>query len=280
MSTLLACALAAAAALAFLPGASPHAVGDRLGPAFGRGVGQAATPSTALAYLFGGRLLQPVAVGALAAGVLHLAAGRPHVIVLGLTGVLAAWITTTLLRRSRARRTRLRRRGKVVSMCDALVAELQSGQPPASAVSAVAREWPELETVRDAARLGGDGPEALRRLSTRPGGEPLAQVAAAWEVASSSGAGLAEVLDRLSVVLRADEEVRREVAASLASPRATATMLAVLPLFGIGLGTAIGAEPLAVLTGSLLGAGCLAAGCVLAGVGLLWVERIVDRAEV
>jgi tight adherence protein B len=277
VSVALACALAAAAMLTLLPGSSPHAVGDRLGPTFAPHGGPASAGAT---VRLGGHLLQPVVVGALAALVLRLAAGRPHVVVLGLTGVLAAWIATTLLRRARARGTRLRRRGKVVSMCDALVAELQSGQPPSSAVSAVAREWPELETVRDAARLGGDVPAALRRLSARPGGEPLASVAAAWEVASRSGAGLADVLDRLSVVLRADEEVRRDVAASLASPRATATMLAVLPVFGIGLGTAIGADPLAVLTGSLLGASCLAAGCLLAGAGLFWVERIVDRAEV
>jgi tight adherence protein B len=272
MSMIVACALAAAAAVALLPGA--RTVGDRLGPEFARRGGPA--PSAPVS----GRLLQPVVVGALAAVVLHLAAGRPHVVVLGLTGVLAAWIVTTLLRRAQARRARLRRRAQVVSMCDALVAELQSGQPPAFAVSTVAREWPDLESVRDAARLGGDVPLALRHISCRPGGEPFAQVAAAWEVAARSGAGLAEVLDRLSVVLRADEEVRREVAASLASPRATATMLAVLPIFGIGLGTAIGADPLAVLTGSLPGAACLAAGCLLAGAGLFWVERIADRAEV
>jgi tight adherence protein B len=105
-------------------------------------------------------------------------------------------------------------------------------------------------------------------------------VAAGWEVASRSGAGLADVLDRLSGVLRTDEDVRREVAANLASPRATATMLAVLPVFGIGLGTAIGADPAGVLLGTMLGACCLAAGCLLAVAGLFWVERIVDRAEV
>lgn len=165
-------------------------------------------------------------------------------------------------------------------MCDALVAELESGQPPAAAVDAVARDWPELEAVRDAARLGGDVPSALRVMSERPGGEPLASVAAGWEVASRSGAGLADVLERLAGVLRTDEDVRREVAANLAAPRATATMLAVLPVFGIGLGTALGADPLGVLLGTLPGALCLCAGSVLAVAGLFWVERIVDRAEV
>jgi len=35
-----------------------------------------------------------------------------------------------------------------------------------------------------------------------------------------------------------------------------------------------------VLLGTLLGACCLAIGCLLAALGLFWVERIVDRAEV
>jgi tight adherence protein B len=134
--------------------------------------------------------------------------------------------------------------------------------------------------VGDAARLGGDVPSTLRTLARRPGNEPLQQVAAGWEVAYRTGAGLAGVLDRLACVLRDDEEVRREVAANLASPRATAVMLAMLPVFGIALGTAIGADPAGVLLGSLPGAVCLATGCLLALTGLFWVERITARAEV
>jgi tight adherence protein B len=265
-------AFAAAAAVVLVPGSPERGLRERLGRT---SQVQRTSPGFRRA-----RLAQPLLVGTVAAAVLRLAAGRPHLVVLGLTLLLAAWTAVTLARRSRARSERLARRGEVVSICDALVAELQSGQPPAAAVAAVSSEWPDLDPVRDAARLGGDVPAALRRLGERPGGEPLAQVAAAWDVAARSGAGLAEVLDRLSGGLRADEEVRREVAASLAAPRATATMLAVLPVFGLALGTAIGADPVTVLVGSSLGAGCLAAGCALAGAGLFWVERIVDQAEV
>lgn len=276
MSVAVACLLASAAVAVALPATPWQGLRLRLG------TGREMVPTGRAAGVRrrAAGLIQPLVVGAVAALVLRLAAGRPHLVVLGLTAVGLAWGTTNLLARSRSRRLRLARRGQVVSMCDALVAELQAGQPPACAVAAVARDWPELDVVREAARLGGDVPAVLRTLAERSGGEPLAQVAAAWEVASRSGAGLAEVLDRLSGVLRSDDDVRDEVAATLAAPRATATMLAVLPVFGIGLGTAIGADPAGVLLGSLLGACCLAAGTLLAMTGLFWVERIVDRAEV
>jgi tight adherence protein B len=273
----LACLLAAAAVIL----AMPSAPGWRL-VAIGaddprRGAGWA---QSLKARRIRSRLLQTIIAGAVAAAVVRVTAGRLHLAVLCLSGVGLAWAVSTVVSRGRSRRLRLHRRGQVVWMCDALVAELESGQPPAAAVDAVAQEWPELEAVRDAAKLGGDVPSALRALSERPGGEPMASVAAGWEVASRSGAGLVSVLERLAGVLRTDEDVRREVDANLAAPRATATMLAVLPVFGVALGTALGADPVGVLFGTLPGAVCVAAGSLLAVTGLFWVERIVDRAEV
>ena len=275
MTTALAGLLAMAAALLVLPGDSGGVLSDRLPPQSGR-----QPPAAVVEDDWPRWATQPLVVGVLLALVVRFAAGRPHLVVLGLTVVGLAWATNALLARQRARRLRLRRRAQVVSMCDALAAELQAGQPPVSALAAVSREWPELEIVGDAARLGGDIPSTLRTLARRPGNEPLSQVAAGWEVAYRTGAGLAGVLDRLACVLRDDEEVRREVAANLASPRATAVMLAMLPVFGIALGTAIGADPAGVLLGSLPGAVCLATGCLLALTGLFWVERITARAEV
>ncbi len=222
-------------------------------------------------------------LGGVAAGLLMLPGlvhGRTHLLIIGATALLSAWGVGVLVRRGRARARRLARRSQVVGLCDALVAELQSGQLPASALAAVVDDWPELRTAGDCARLGGDVPAALRALAVRPGGEPLTAVAAGWQVAHSSGAGLAELLERLSGALRDDDEVRREVAATLGPPRATARMLAGLPLAGIGLGVAIGADPVAVLTGSLFGSICLAVGAALALAGLFWVEHIVDGAEV
>jgi tight adherence protein B len=83
----------------------------------------------------------------------------------------------------------------------------------------------------------------------------------------------------LSRALRDDDDVRREVAASLGPTRATGRLLAILPVFGLGLGYSMGADPLSVLLGTTFGSLCLAAGASLAAGGLLWIDRIADRAE-
>jgi tight adherence protein B len=87
------------------------------------------------------------------------------------------------------------------------------------------------------------------------------------------------VLDRLAGTLRDDDEARQEVVSSLAASRATARLLAVLPVFGLLLGGGLGGRPWMVLIDSMIGAGCLLGGAVLAVAGVFWVERIADHAE-
>lgn len=124
------------------------------------------------------------------------------------------------------------------------------------------------------------------------GGEPLADalrqvagpdrvvtsVAAAWSLAEDVGAPLADVLDQLSAGLRSEADVDAEVEASLAAPRATARLLAALPVAGLGLGELIGAHPLQVLVGTPVGRLSAVCGVVLALVGHLWSRRLVTRA--
>ena len=184
-----------------------------------------------------------------------------------------------LRRRAATRRAAAVRRGAVLATCDALAAELRAGQQPPRALASAAEAWPELKPAASAARLGGDVPRALRDAATLPGGASLATVAAAWQVAHRTGAGLAEVLDRTAEGLRAEEATRREVVASLAAPRATARLLALLPVFGLLLGSGVGADPWAFLLSTPLGLACLALGCGLALAGLVWVERLADSAE-
>ena len=93
------------------------------------------------------------------------------------------------------------------------------------------------------------------------------------------GAGLADALDRLVAQDRRSEEVRRQLDAHLAAPRATARMLALLPLLGLLLGFAIGGDPLGWLLGTPLGWACLVLGLLLIAAGLGWATRIVARTE-
>ena len=212
-------------------------------------------------------------------GLLTLA-DRPHLMVVGAVAVGVASAAAHLVLRGRERSARAVRRSHTIDLCDALVAELRAGQPPPAALRLAAAEWPDVETLGTVAAHGGDVPRALRSVAQQPGAEALGQLAAGWEVAHRSGARLADVLDRLSAALRSDEDVRLEVAGSLVPARATARLLAVLPLFGALLGVGLGADPVGVLLGSLFGALLLACGAGLAVLGLYWVERIVARGEV
>jgi tight adherence protein B len=98
-------------------------------------------------------------------------------------------------------------------------------------------------------------------------------------VAVDQGAGLADGLDRLEGALRAERDQRADLRAQLAGPRSTAVMLAGLPVLGLLLGAALGADPLHVLLHTGAGLGCLAAGAVLEGAGLWWALRVVKGAE-
>lgn len=177
-----------------------------------------------------------------------------------------------------ARRDRLHRRAAVREACEAIAAELRAGRSPTRALEAATSVLPDLASVASVSRMGGDISTALRAVDA-PGSAPLAKLAVAWSVAADAGAGLATVVDRVANDLRAEEELRAEVTSQLAGARASARMLAALPLLGPLLGVGAGSSPVGFLLASPSGLACLVSGCALAGVGLLWVERLARGAE-
>jgi tight adherence protein B len=209
-----------------------------------------------------------------------VAGGSALVVVLAGVLVLLGMVGRSLVSAWRARRSRRVRQLAVIELCDALSAELRSGLAAASALERACEPHSEWACVVAASRLGSDVVAALHRASREPGAEGLRAVAAGWEVAGSAGAALAGVLERISAGLRSDEDARAEVVASLGPVRATAKMLAVLPVFGLALGSSMGARPVAFLLSSGAGLACLATGLALAALGVLWVERLAASAEV
>jgi len=185
-------------------------------------------------------------------------------------GALALW------------RRRLRRRlveagqARVLDFCQLVAAELSAGQPPGVALERAADEWPQLRSVAATFRFGGDLPAALRRAARAPGHGDLVLAAAAWQVAHTTGGGLTAAVTRVAADLRATQATRRVVQAELASARATARLMAGLPLFALLMGSGIGGDPMSFLFGTPWGIGCLAGGLACGFAGLWWIEAIAD----
>ncbi len=198
-----------------------------------------------------------------------------RLVLVGLLAAAAHGVVATL-RRRRAARAADRRSAEVLAVCDALASDLAAGQPPLLSLDRAAAEWPELAPAATAGRMGAAVPDVLRELSARPGARALRTLAAAWEIAHETGAGLAAAVAQAAEAIRQDQRSARLVAAELAAAHATARMLAVLPVGVLLLGSGIGGDPVGFLTGSTAGLVCLAVGLALSFAGLRWLERIAD----
>lgn len=190
-------------------------------------------------------------------------------------------LVDALRRRMLSRRRRTQMRAALRESLSEVVADVRAGQPPARALTrALAdRDAGLAPRTLAAARWGGDIVGALRDDSRAAAQPLLASAAACWSVAATQGAGLADALDRLVAQDRRAEEVRRQLEAHLAAPRATARMLALLPAFGLVLGIAVGGDPVGWLLGTPIGVACLVLGLLLIALGLLWATRIAARTE-
>jgi tight adherence protein B len=216
------------------------------------------------------------------AGVVALALGRNPIMGLACAAGVAAGI------RARRRAVQAARAGAVrafvLETCRATAAELRTGRlPDAALVTAIELADPppdlDLRSVRCAAATGGDVAAELRLAARARGAAGLARLAVCWHVAATTGAGLAEAVDRVADGLSADEAIRREVAAALAGPRASARLLLVLPLLGVLLGTALGTDPAGWLLHTGAGQLALGAAAALTGLGIQWTDRMVRSAE-
>ncbi|MBT2532335.1 hypothetical protein J7E83_09390 [Arthrobacter sp. ISL-48] len=140
-----------------------------------------------------------------------------------------------------------------------------------AAQSAAFRGSPVSDSIRISA------PAAFPRLNTT---EPRIwfELAACFDIAEASGCPLADVLTRFAAQLEVEDDAEAARQTALAGPKATVSLLTWLPLMGLGLGIALGADPLAVLLGTPLGLAALAAGASLTVAGRVWSARLVSAA--
>lgn len=188
------------------------------------------------------------------------------------------WLERTTGWLFRARNAEQNRAG-LIGLADALSAELRAGAAPREALWRAARDAPRFAGVAAAAQSpAGDVVSALHDLAKVPGGAAAADLATAWAVCEAAGGRLAAPVTRLSGGWRDEEQVRREVSAQLAGPRATAVLLAGLPVVGLAMGSALGADPVTLLRQPSMALVVLIPGLLLEVAGLFWTARITRRA--
>jgi len=187
-----------------------------------------------------------------------------------------AWLSLSDVVRRRGRSVASQAR-EVGALCSAVASELRSGQPPDAAWGAVLPGWSGPLPGRYVAEA--DVVTLLTRWARVRGWGGLTAVAACWRVSDTTGAGLADALDRLGGAMRHEHEVAAEVDGQLASVRATAAVLAALPAVALAMGHVLGADPLATLVGSPVGLTCLGLGVLLAAGGWWWLVRQVESVR-
>lgn len=197
---------------------------------------------------------------------------------------LTATGTGVILVRSMLGRRRATARARATAtLLGHLIADLEAGAAPGTALGRAAEEAtavPEVtRLVHAAATHARRGHDPATVLADQEDLAELAEIGKAWGLAQRHGMALTGLLrtQREQITQR----LRHEAAttASLQGPQATALILSALPLAGIVLGSGMGANPVAWLLGGGLGGTLLMVGTALNCVGLLVAHEIIRRAR-
>jgi tight adherence protein B len=209
-------------------------------------------------------------------------------VLLPLTTMLAlvAVAATAALRFRRRRRIQLATdEGRTLEAAlDVLVGELRVGSHPLRAFGVAAEETVggvavSLRAVAARAKLGADvtgGLRAAAQSSALPA--QWDRIAVCWQLASDHGLAIATLMRAAQRDIAERQRFSARVASGMAGARATAAILAGLPVLGVLLGQLIGARPLSFLLSGHAGGWLLVVGATLTCAGLLWSDRITERA--
>jgi tight adherence protein B len=215
----------------------------------------------------------------------------------GVAGVIAvAVVATAILHTQRARRASSARVAQMIAWQQALgrlAAALRSGADLGRAL-VVAAEVPGSTSVSSepsgvccrspagnlshaaaSLRMGGDPAESLKA----DGHQTARHLAVCLSVTRQLGLSVVPVVVRLAEGEAAREQAAGDIAVALASARATAWLLAALPLLGLGLAGLVDRGAFSVLFASSVGRACLVAAALFEACGLVWVQRIDASAS-
>jgi tight adherence protein B len=210
------------------------------------------------------------------------------VVLLPWTTVLAATVilVTSVLRFRRRRRSDrgIAESRELETAIDVLVGELRVGAHPAAAFAVAADETAgpvagACRAVAARARLGADVAAGLRGV-----GETSAlrtqweRLAVCWHLAADHGLAMSALMHAAQRDIAERQRFSDQVRSAMAGARATATILASLPVLSVLMGQLIGARPIAFLLGGQLGGCLLVVGLTLICGGLLWSDHITGQA--
>jgi tight adherence protein B len=222
------------------------------------------------------------------AGWLTVSALAVGVVLLPLTTVLAASVlVATLALRIRRRRRSDRGSGEsreLETAIDVLVGELRVGANPAAAFAVAAQETTgpvagACRSVAARARLGADVAAGLRGIGeTSVLQAHWERLAVCWQLAADHGLAMSALMHAAQRDIAERQRFSGQVRSAMAGARATATILASLPVLSVVMGQLIGARPMAFLLDGRLGGCLLVVGLTLVCGGLLWSDRITDQA--
>ena len=109
-------------------------------------------------------------------------------------------------------------------------------------------------------------------------GDGWREVAAAWEIGTTVGAPLADVLRTVADALTDADAAADDVRIALAEPAGTARLLLWMPPAGLLLSLALGFDTIGVIVGTPFGAAAVVLGLLLVLVARTWTAKLVRAA--
>lgn len=125
-------------------------------------------------------------------------------------------------------------------------------------------------------RLGVSLDDALENLALRVPVQPVKLMVSAMRIASETGGGLAETLERTATTLRSQHAMELKIRALTAQGKLQAWVVGLLPVFLLWVLARLEPDAMALLWSTRLGWGVLAAVLVMEIIGVVLIRRIVS----
>jgi len=192
-------------------------------------------------------------------------------------GSLVPWLI--LSRKRAARRERMVR--QIPDTLDFFARSLRAGTPFSGAIKIASEELPqpiagELAVTFDELNYGLSFDESLLNLAARIDAEEVRLFVTAVLVQKSTGGNLAELLNRISKLLRERITAQGEIRIQAAEMRTTARILIVLPFAVAGLLQIVNPQYFSVMLESPMGKNLVLVQIILMGIGYYIINRMVS----